>query len=203
MAASPTGELPASMAVLALLAQQRDTLAAVKIRLEREHPSAGWPANIVHTSVTSLSRQGFVRVAEPGREPAFDLLEATAEGREHFRHWRRNSATVPTMRDGLQAKLKYIEDEAELLGLVGDIREHERLWSREGNAARVRLRTAIESGELEPAGPGDWRTRARRALMIDEANLWASNARRLQRLREALEDPDRAADALEAQARHG
>jgi hypothetical protein len=203
MAASPTGELPASMAVLALLAQKRDTLAAVKIRLDREHPSAGWPANIVHTSVTSLARQGFVRVAEAGREPALDVLEATVEGREHFRHWRRTTATVLAMRDGLQAKLKYVEDEAELRTLVNDIREHERLWAREGNAARLRLRAAIQSGLLEPAGPGDWRARARRALMIDEANLWSTNARRLQRLREALEDPDGSGDELNGQARDG
>jgi hypothetical protein len=203
--ASPrTGELSARLALLGLLVQQSDTLAGVGVRLEEEHPGARWQRNIVHNSVPSLVKQGFVSVTRRGPERSLDHLEATSKGIEHFRRkLRASSAALPAQRDALRAKLKYIDGEADLGVIIGDIREQEELCVRQGEAAKSRYRTAQRLGRLHPGGEKDWKVRVRRALMVDEVSLWYVRAKGLQRLREHLEDPDGENDTLDAGPRDG
>ncbi len=199
MASPRTGNVSAGMAVLGLLAQHPDSVAGVALRLDQEHPAARWPRNIVHNTLPSLAEQGYVRVIRPGPERSLDRYEATREGLEHFRRWLSEScADLPALRDALRAKLRYVEGEEELRTVIGDIREQEELCVREGEAAVARYRSAHRLGRLAPSGEQVWKTRVRRALLVDEVKLWYERARSLQRLREHLEDPHGDMDSLDA-----
>jgi len=198
MASPRPGDFPASMAVLGLLIQQPDTVAGLALRLDEEHPNARWPRNIVHNSVPSHVEKGFLRLVRPGAERSLDRYEATPAGCEHFRRsLRESSATLPALRDALRAKLKYVEGLDELQAAIGDIREQEEMCVREGETAMTRYRTARRLGRLGPSDAHDCRTTVRRALMIDEVNLWYERAKGLQRLREHLEDPRGEKDTLD------
>lgn len=201
MALPRPGEFPASLAVLGLLVRQRDTIAGVRLRLAEEHPNAGWPANIVHNSVSSHVAQRFVReVGSRGRSGV--VYEATPEGVEHFRErLRQTSMALPAMRDALRAKLRYVEDEDGLEGSIREIRVQEEECVRLAEDARNRYRKAMRS---LPAGRAqDWRMRRDRALMIDEVKQWYDRAKGLQRLRQDLEDPGGERDTLEVEDRDG
>lgn len=184
-----TGELAAGTAVLGLLVQQPDTVAGVALRLEQEYPAARWPRNIVHNTLPSLAGRGLVLVAKQGVERSLDLYQATPDGVDHFAAWMRKSAAVlPSMRDAMRAKLRYVEREDQLAAIVRDIREQEDLCVGEGEKAMMRYRTAQRAGRLGPVDTPGWRLRVRRALMLDEVSFWHQRARALQRLREYLED---------------
>lgn len=199
MASPRSGELSAGLAVLGLLIQQPDTVAGVGLRLEEEHPGARWPRNIVHNTVPSLAGRGLVRIAEEGGERSLDRYEVTPLGAEHFSRWLGESgAVLPALRDAMRAKLRYVDDESQLARIVRDIRDQEDLCVREGEQAMMRYRTAQIMGRLKSVGEQDWRTRVRRALMIDEVSLWYDRAKALRHLREHLEDPRGDRDMLSA-----
>ncbi len=199
MATPRTGELPAGMAVLGLLVQRPDTVAGVGLRLEQEYPAARWPRNIVHNTLPSLLDRRLVMVAKRGSERSLDRYEPTEAGEERFAEWmRESSAVLPSVRDAMRAKLRYIECEDQLASIVQDIREQEDLCVGEGEKAMLRYRRAQRSGRLGALDGSDWRPRVRRALMLDEVSFWHQRAHALQRLREYLEDPCGEHDALVA-----
>ncbi len=74
---------------------------------------------------------------------------------------------------------------------------------REGEAARLRYRTARRLGRLHPGGEQGWKVTVRRAVMIDEMKLWYERAQGWQRLRRYLEDPDGDDDMLDTAAGDG
>jgi DNA-binding PadR family transcriptional regulator len=184
-------DLSASIAVLGLLARQRDTIPCLRLRLEEEYPSAHWSNNIVHTTLPSLVRGGLVRIAREGSGRSQDLYEVTPEGAEHVRNWLSESTGIrPVLRDVLCAKLKYVEEQPDLHSILRHIRAGEEHYVREAEAARTRYRIAKELGHLDPSDERDSKTIARRAVMIYEVRKLHGEARGLQRLRENVEDPN-------------
>ena len=174
--------------MVGLLIERPDTIAGLGLRLEEQHPSAGWGRNIVHNTVPSLDRQGLTRIARKGHEPALSVLEPTEDGLIWFRGWfNERSVGLPALRDGLRARLRYVEDEAQLDVLLRDIDEQQRLCAREGEQAKERFRReriAVVSTRPE----SELQARVRRALMIDEAVFWISRARELSKLAARLRD---------------
>ncbi len=129
-------------------------------------------------------------MVEAGAKPSLDRYEATAQGVEQFRGWLRSSSLAPPMlRDALAAKLAFSERE-DLPGLLDAIREEERICMSEFEAAQMRLSAARRLGQLGPANGSDWEGRVRSAVMTDEAMMWGQRAKRLQCLRQELEEPD-------------
>jgi hypothetical protein len=191
MAPARKGDLSAKMAILGLLVQRSDTIYGVKSRLIEKFPGASWSRTIAHNSVSSLAKDGHVRVAVGGAEPGLDLYEATSEGMGWFRQWLVEfEQGPPVLRDALRAKLEYVADEATLLAVIEAIREQEDACFDESEAAKARLRRAIRRGELGSARDAGWESRLRYALMSDEALLWRDMAVRRKRFRESLEDPE-------------
>jgi hypothetical protein len=192
------------MAVLGLLVRQSDTVAGVRLRLDEEHPNACWSRNIVHNSLTSHLKTGFVRAVRSRPERLVDVYEVTSEGVEHFRRsLRESSAALPAQRDALRARLKYVEGEDEFWAAIRDIRKREELCMREGAAAVTRYKAARRLGRLTPSDEQDWKTRVDRALMIDDVKSWYEIVKGLQRLRQYLEDPRGVGDMLDVRAGDG
>jgi hypothetical protein len=178
------------MAILGLVIQEADTAAGVGARLVDRFPRARWSRSVAHNDLPSLARQGLVRLVEPGAKPSLDRYEATPEGVEQFRDWLRASSMGPPMlRDALSAKLVF-SDEDDLPGLLQAIREEERICITEFEAAQTRLNAARRLGLLGPADGADWAGRVQSAVMTDEAMMWGQRAKRLQCLRQELEEPD-------------
>jgi hypothetical protein len=186
MSRSRSGELTASMAILGLVVQQPDTVAGIGLRLPERFPRASFARSAAHNNLPSLARQGLVRVVKHGPEPSLDRYEATPDGAARFRAWlRASSAAPPALRDALHAKLEFSE-RSDLKLLIGAIQEEEQACVSEYGAAHARLLAARRTA----ADPADWRAVVGGALRADEAMLWGMRARRLQRLREHLEDVD-------------
>jgi DNA-binding PadR family transcriptional regulator len=172
------------MAILGLVVQQPDTVAGIGLRLPERFPRASFARSAAHNNLPSLARQGLVRVAKHGAEPSLDRYEATPAGIDHFQAWlRASSAAPPALREALHAKLEFSEQD-DLEGLIRAIQEEEQACVAEYGAAHARLLAA----RSVPAEKADWRVRVSGALRADEAMLWGMRARRLQRLREHLED---------------
>jgi hypothetical protein len=189
MPPSRSGDLSASMAILGLVIQEADTAAGVGARLVDRFPRARWSRSVAHNDLPSLARQGLVRMVQPGAKPSLDRYEATQEGIEQFQGWLRASSMGPPMlRDALSAKLAFSE-ERDLPGLLEAIREEERICVAEFEAAQMRLGAARRLGQFGPANGSDWAGRVQSAIMTDEAMMWGQRAKRLQCLRQELEDP--------------
>ncbi len=204
MATGRPGDFPASMAVLGLLVRQADTIGGLAARLEEEHPNARWPRNIVHNTLDSHVRHGYVRELHPGRGRGAFVYEATPDGVEHFRaRLRESAAALPALRDALRAKVRYVEDEEGLVAAIRDVREQEELCVGEAEAARARYRKAWRLGRLQSSDEHDLGSRVERALMIDEVRLWRERANGLRRFRRHLEDPRGEDDTLEGGDRDG
>lgn len=185
-----SGELSASMAILGLVIQEADTAAGVGVRLVERFPRARWSRSVAHNDLPSLARQGLVRLVQRGAKPSLDRYEATDDGVEQFQRWlRASSAGPPMLRDSLSAKLAFSE-ERDLPGLLDAIREEEQICVAEFEAAQMRLGAARRLGQLGPANGSDWSGRVRSAIMTDEAMMWGQRAKRLQCLRQELEEPD-------------
>jgi hypothetical protein len=202
MPPSRSGDLSASMAILGLVIQEADTAAGVGARLVDRFPRARWSRSVAHNDLPSLARQGLVRLVERGPKPSLDRYKATPEGVEQFREWLRASSMGPPMlRDVLSAKLAFSAEE-DLPGLLQAIREEERICVAEFEDAQMRLGAARRLGQLGPANGSDWAGRVQSAVMTDEAMMWGQRAKRLQCLRQELEEPE--ADELELPGgRHG
>jgi hypothetical protein len=94
------------------------------------------------------------------------------------------------LRDSLQAKLEFLREEEDLLGLLETVREEEDAYARryaEAHRGDVRARQARRR----------LRARGKRASLVDlvrdvkladEAAVWGLMVKRLERLRENLED---------------
>jgi hypothetical protein len=187
------------MAILGLLVQRADTINGIKTRLAERFPGASWSRSIAYGAVASLADEGCVRVAAAGAERGYELYEATSTGVGSFRTWLGEfSEDPPVLRDALRAKLEYVAGQEDLLAVIEAMREQEDACFEASEAAKVRLRRALRRGELGSA-PGKlgscvrdagWESRLRHALMEDEAMLWHYMGRRLQRLRQSLEDTD-------------
>lgn len=184
-----SGELSASMAILGLVIQEADTAAGVGARLVDRFPHARWSRSVAHNDLPSLARQGLVHLVERGAKPSLDRYEATPDGVEQFQGWLRSSTMgPPTLRDALSAKLAFSE-EHDLPGLLDAIREEERICIAEFEAAQMRLGAARRLGRLGPANGSDWEGRVQSAILTDEAMMWGQRAKRLQCLRQELEEP--------------
>jgi hypothetical protein len=177
------------MAILGLVIQEPDTAAGVGARLVDRFPRARWSRSVAHNDLPSLARQGLVRMVQRGAKPSLDRYEATQDGVEQFQGWLRASSMGPPMlRDALSAKLAFSE-EHDLPGLLQAIREEERICVAEFEAAQMRLGAARRLGALGPADGSDWAGRVQSAIMTDEAMMWGQRAKRLQCLRQELEEP--------------
>jgi hypothetical protein len=178
------------MAILGLVIQQADTAAGVGARLVDRFPRARWSRSVAHNDLPSLAKQGLVRMVERGARPSLDRYEATPDGVDQFGAWlRASSLAPPILRDALSAKLVFAERE-DLPELLAAIREEERVCIAEFEAAQMRLNAARRLGQLGPANGTEWAGRVQSAVMTDEAMMWGQRAKRLQCLRQELEEPD-------------
>ncbi len=180
------------MALLGLLAEQPDTGAGVAVRLNKRFPRAGWSRNVAHNNLPSLEKQGFLRVVSrhPSGKVSANRYEATAEGVARLRAWIRESALVPpVLRDELQGKLWFSSpDDLRVLAqeLAADetacAAEYARAHTRDKQARQLRLRRGTRSGSA------DLDVLTREIQIADEAVVWGQRAKRLQGLREHIED---------------
>jgi DNA-binding PadR family transcriptional regulator len=182
------GEFSASTAVLGLLIDEPDSVAGLTRRLAAQFPQARFGRNAAYKAMPTLERQDLVRVLEKGRRRSLDRYAPTQKGRDSFRErLRASSAVVPAVRDALRARLEHVCDETELREVVAAVREQEEACIGEYAGARKRFAEHTAARRLGKVGTGDLRETIDRALMIDEAVLWGTRARRLQRLRESLQ----------------
>jgi hypothetical protein len=193
MASNRLGEMSASMAVLCLLVESPDTTASLGIRLAKQFPDARWSRNAAHKNMESLAKQGLIHLVKKGPpgKSSLDSYEATSNGVAQVQTWIRESAVVPpVLRDSLQGKLEFSREEKDLLGLLETVREEEDACARryaDAHRADVRARQARRR----------LRARGIRANLVDlmhevklsdEAVWWSLMVKRLERLRENLED---------------
>jgi hypothetical protein len=176
------------MAILGLVVQQPDTVASVGLRLTETFPHARWSRNAAHGNLPSLAKQGLVRLVGKGVEPSLDRYEATVDGVAHFRGWVRASVAVPpALRDTLQGKLKFVEED-ELVALIETVREVEAAHASEYAAAHGRLRAARRLARRGGAAATDITAKLRTIQMADEMTLWGVMAHRVGRLGNELEE---------------
>lgn len=186
------------MALLGLLIDRPDSVAAISVRLKEEYPSAGWQRSIVYNTFRSLTEQGHIRRTKGGQTAAWHWYEATPHGEAYFAEWLRESAAEPPpMRDALLAKLKYVREPQQLASIVSDIVERERLTLEEHDALLSRYRRAHSAGQLTPRDSGDLQARVRAGSLTFELRELQARLRNLARFREDLEDPTGHRDTLE------
>lgn len=186
-----TGEMSSSMAVLGLVVQRPDTIAGVAFRLSETFPRAHWSPGAAHSNMPNLAKQGLLRVVQKGQESTLDRYEATAEGIAEFSEWMVRSISLPpALRDGLQARLEFIEL-GEPVALLGMVREAQRGCRLEYAEAHKRWRafTNLGSrGEQEDLMPNEVLSRGLKGIqLMDEVMLWGAQARRLTSLCDQLE----------------
>jgi hypothetical protein len=93
----------------------------------------------------------------------------------------------PALRDPLHAKIVFAGPQ-ELPGLIGAVREEERLCAQEYAAAHARLLAARPPSARSAE---DWRDALERIMTGDEVATWLLRVRRLQRLYQALQELER------------
>jgi len=175
------------MAVLGLVVQRPDTIAGVAFRLSETFPRARWSPGAAHTNMPNLAKQGLLRVSQAGPEPTLERYEATSRGVEEFRQWlARSSSLPPALRDGLQAKLEFIEFD-ELAGFIQTVRKAERDCRSEYAAAHGRWKAFGGLGSTETTPDQALRHKLKAVQMVDEVMLWGAQAKRLASLRSQLE----------------
>jgi DNA-binding PadR family transcriptional regulator len=186
MSTFSSGDLTPRMMVLGLVVQQPDSVAGVARRLADQFASARFPKTSAHNNLPSLAAKGYVRILETGDRSSLDRYEATAEGVGLFREWLHHTELPPAIRDALQCKLEFLEREdlAALIQLVG---EEEQAYTAAFDIAHTRVRREQRS-RLARGRPVDWRVRLRGVQNKDEAMLWSLMSKRLEHLREELEE---------------
>jgi DNA-binding PadR family transcriptional regulator len=186
MSTFSSGDLTPRMMVLGLVVQQPDSVAGVARRLADQFASARFPKTSAHNNLPSLAAKGYVRLVAPGDKASLDRYEATAKGVELLREWLHRTELPPAIRDALQCKLEFLEREdlAALIQLVG---EEEQAYTAAFDIAHTRVRRE-QRARLARGGPVDWRVRLRGVQNKDEAMLWSLMAKRLEHLREDLEE---------------
>lgn len=186
MSTFSSGDLTPRMMVLGLVVQQPDSVAGVARRLTDQFASARFPKTSAHNNLPSLAAKGYVRLLETGERSSLDRYEATAEGVGLFREWLHHTELPPAIRDALQCKLEFLEREdlAALIQLVG---EEEQAYTAAFDIAHTRVRREQRS-RLARGRPVDWRVRLRGVQNKDQAMLWSLMSKRLEHLREDLEE---------------
>jgi hypothetical protein len=192
MPPSSPGELSAAMALLGLLVEQPDTGAGVGVRLSEQFPRAGWSRNVAHNNLPSLERQGLVRVVSrhPSGKVSLCGYEASAAGVAKLRAWIRESAVVPpVLRDALQGKIEFSIPE-DLRVLAREIGAEEIVCAGEFARAHTHSKQAqkLRSRRGAKGGAPAWDVLTRELQIADEAVVWSQRAKRLQGLREHIED---------------
>lgn len=176
------------MAVLGLVVEAADTAAGIAFRLQEQFPLAQFPDNAAHNNLPSLAKQGLVELVEKGKRSSLDCYRATGEGRTLLQTWVRESDAAPlAWRDALRGKLAFAERES-LIAVLEEISEKEALCTREYGVAHRRVVKKRDWTRRIAGERPDWRAGLRDLLEADEATLWALQARRLQRLRENIEE---------------
>lgn len=193
MAPSRLGEMSASMGVLCLLVGGPDTTSSLGVRLAEQFPDAQWQRNAAHKNMDSLVKQGLIRLVRKGppETSSLDIYEATREGVAQVRAWIRESTVIPpVLRDSLQGKLEFSREEQDLLGLLETVREEEDAYARRyADAHRDDVRARQVRRRLRARGiRGGLVDLVRDVKVSDEAALWGLMVKRLERLREKLED---------------
>jgi DNA-binding PadR family transcriptional regulator len=186
-----TGEMSSSMAVLGLVVQRPDTIAGVAFRLSETFPRAYWSPGAAHSNMPNLAKQGLLSVVQKGPEPTLDRYEATAKGIAEFSEWMVRSISLPpALRDGLQAKLEFIElgDPVALLRMVREAQRGCRLEYAEAHK-RWRTFTNLESRHArEDLTPDEMLSHGLKGIqLMDEVMLWGTQAKRLTSLYDQLE----------------
>jgi DNA-binding PadR family transcriptional regulator len=177
------------MAVLGLLVQRSDTIAGVAFRLNETFPRARWSPGAAHSNMPHLAKQGLLRIVEKAAESTLDRYEVTPEGVAEFRSWvGRSSPLAPALRDGLQARLEFVELE-ELGGLLETVQGAERDCRAEYAAAHGRWHGFTNFGPPREVGePDRLFTHELKAIqLMDEVMLWGAQAKRLASLARQLE----------------
>jgi DNA-binding PadR family transcriptional regulator len=179
--------MSASMAVLGLVVQRSDTIAGVAFRLNETFPRARWSPGAAHSNMPNLAKQGLLRISQEGPESTLDRYEATPSGIEAFRRWLAQSSSLPpALRDGLQAKLEFIDLE-ELAGFITTVRKAERDCKSEYAKAHGRWKAFVSLDSPELAPEQSLRHKLKSVQLIDEVMLWGAQAKRLASLRAQLE----------------
>jgi DNA-binding PadR family transcriptional regulator len=187
MSTFSSGDLTPRMMVLGLVVQQPDSVAGVARRLADQFASARFPKTSAHNNLPSLAAKGYVRLLETGEKSSLDRYEATAKGVGLFREWLCHTELPPAIRDALQCKLEFLEREdlAALIQLVG---EEEQAYTSAFDIAHTRVRREQRSRLARGGRPADWHVRLRGVQNKDEAMLWSLMSKRLEHLREDLEE---------------
>jgi DNA-binding PadR family transcriptional regulator len=183
-----SGDLTPRMMVLGLVIQQEDTVAGVARRLADQFPAARFPRTSAYKNLPSLAGKGYVRLIEKGppNEPTLDRYGATPAGVEVLHGWLRNTELPPGVRDVVQCKLEFVERE-DLVAFIRIVREEEQAYTSAYDIAHTRVRREQRS-RLARRGSVDWRVRLRGIQTKDEAMLWSLMSKRLEHLREELEE---------------
>ena len=183
-----SGELTPRMMVLGLVVQQGDSVAGVDRRLADQFPSERFSRGSAHKNLPSLARSGYVRLLKKGPpdRPTLDRYEATPEGIELLRRWVRDPDLPPAIRDVLQCKLEFLDPE-DLPALIELVGEEEKAYTVAYDIAQSSTRREQRLRRTR-GRPVDWSTRVSGIKTKDKANLWGLMSRRLEHLREDLEE---------------
>lgn len=180
--------LSAGEAVLGLVIEQPDTASRLGSRLVERFRSARFTRSAAHNALGRLAEQGLVHVVADGDGAGEHCYEATPLGVEHFRAWlRASTAAAPALREELHAKVEFCTS-ADLPQLIAAICAEERACASMFAAAQGRL-SETELLAPQPSTAAErWATLTRRAVLRDEAALWGTRFKRLERLRVRLEE---------------
>jgi DNA-binding PadR family transcriptional regulator len=186
MARTYKGELPAKMVVLGLVVERPgETVSTIAQRLGERFDYAQWSGSTAHNTLPQLAKQDLARrvYMAPGTRRALDRYEATQKGLAAFRRWRRSCSIAPVaLREAVHGQIELSEPE-DLTAIIDGLRREQEVCTK----ALVACRTRLQSFEAAGPDPGDWKTEARAAVLMDQGLIWHSRVRRLARLRRRLE----------------
>jgi len=168
--------------------EQSDSASRLGSRLVERFRSAQFTRSTAHNALNRLARQGLVHVVADGDGPEERRYEATPLGVEHFRAWlRASTAAAPALREELHAKVEFCTS-ADLPQLIEAICAEERACASMFAAAQGRLSEAELVAPRCSTAAERWAVLTRRAVLRDEAALWGTRFKRLERLRARLEE---------------
>ncbi len=174
--------------------ERPDTASRLGSRLVERFRSAQFTRSTAHNALNRLARQGLVRVVADEDEPDELRYEATPLGVEHFRAWLcSSSAAAPALREELHAKVEFCTS-ADLPRLIEAICAEERACASMFAAAQGRLSETELLAPQRSTAQERWSALTRRAVLRDEAALWGTRFKRLERLRARLEELGEVAD---------
>ncbi len=174
--------------------ERPDTASRLGSRLVERFRSAQFTRSTAHNALHRLARQGLVRVIADEDGPDELRYEATPLGVEHFRAWLcASSAAAPALREELHAKVEFCTS-ADLPRLIEAICAEERACASMFAAAQGRLSETELLAPQRSTAQERWSALTRRAVLRDEAALWGTRFKRLERLRARLEELGEVAD---------